>query len=239
MNTLIVEDELIIATDLQHMLKQFGFSEPEIAISYTEAIEILKEKDIHLAILDINLGGYKTGIDVAEYIRQHINIPYIFLSSYEDIPTVNAALATRPNAYLQKPFQKTSLYAAIELALKDFRKAPSSEQETDANLVIRDALFIKEKHLYTRIQIADIQFIKSDGNYLELHETGKKHLIREALKSMQEQLPAEFLKVHKSYLVNVKKITSFTNTSVSIGGTEIPIAANYRDELLGRIRTFS
>ena len=244
MNILIVEDEHIIAKHLQYTLNGFGYQANDIATDYTSAIEILQTKAFNLVILDINLNGYQTGIDVAEYIRDNLNIPFLFLTSHEDMAIVNAALKTSPHAFLTKPFQKITVYTAVKLAFKSFRQEAVEEQpdlsERKDATVINDALFIKEKHMFTKILLADILFIRSDDNYLELHTTKKKYTIRETLKNIINQLPGNiFFRVHKSYIINLNSITAINYIHVMIDEIEIPITAENRNELLSRIKTFS
>jgi len=251
MNILIVEDEHIIAKHLQYTLNGFGYHANDVATDYTSAIDLLKSKSFDLAILDINLNGYQTGIDVGEYIRDNFDMPFLFLTSHEDMAIVNAALKTSPNAFLNKPFQKITVYTAVKLAFESFRQGNFLEEpdlsEPDQNdkddrdsTVIKDALFIKEKHMFTKIMLCDLLYIRSDDNYLELHTSKKKYTIRETMKNMISQLPANlFFRVHKSFIINLNAITAINYIHVMIDDIEIPITSDNRTELLSKIKTFS
>jgi DNA-binding LytR/AlgR family response regulator len=243
MNILIVEDENILAVHLQFVLKGFGYDAEDVATNYDDALKILQKKVIHLVMLDINLKGHQTGIDIAEYIRENLQIPFIFLSGHQDMAVVNAALKTSPYAFLPKPFDKVSIYSAITLALKNFRESANIaavSQDEPESTVIKDALFIKEKHMFIKILLDDILYIRSDDNYLELHTTKKKFTIRETLKNILGQLPLNsFFRVHKSFIINLNAITAINYVHVMIDNIEIPITAENRTELLSKIRTFS
>lgn len=244
MNILIVEDEHIIAKHLQYTLNGFGYQANDVATDYPSAIEILQKKAFNLVILDINLNGYQTGIDIAEYIRENLNIPFLFLTSHEDMAIVNAALKTSPHAFLTKPFQKITVYTAVKLAFKSFRESvveePAEGSDSRDMTVIKDALFIKEKHMFTKILLSDILYIRSDDNYLELYTTKKKYTIRETLKNIISQLPSNiFFRVHKSYIINLNAITAINYIHVMIDDIEIPITAENRSDLLSRVKTFS
>ncbi|KAA0989631.1 LytR/AlgR family response regulator transcription factor [Dyadobacter aurulentus] len=244
MNILIVEDDFIIARHLQFLLNGFGYEANDIATDYPTAIELLNDKIFHLAILDINLNGYQTGIDLADYIRERLGIPFLFLSSHDDIAVVNAALQSAPHAFLQKPFQKITVYTAVKLALKNYRLAAlageSTSKEKEDTTVIKDSLFIKEKQMFTKIQLSDVLYIRSDDNYLELHTKNKKYTIRETLKNMLQQLPANlFFRVHKSFIINLDAITAIDYVHVMINDIEIPITNDNRNELLSKVKTFS
>ncbi len=244
MEILIVEDEAVIAKHLQYTLKAFGLNAAFTAVDYNEAVEILDNNIIHLALLDITLSGYKTGIDVAEYIRSKFDIPFIFLTSHEELAIVNAALNTSPNAFLNKPFKKINVYTAVSLAINNYRERIANQKtvqkDNENSTVIQDALFIKEKNVFTKIALTDIIYIRSADNYLELHTADKKFMIRETLKNMIEQLPEnQFFKTHKSYIINLQKISSINYMHVLIGDNEIPITSENRNTLLGRLTTFS
>ena len=239
MNILIVEDEMVVAADIQGFLEDYGFKESVIAINYTEAVRALETTPVHLAILDIHLGGYKTGIDVAQYISSKMPVPFIFLTAYEDMPTISAALATKPHAYLQKPFGNAALYAAIQLALMNYKKEQDSSAEADDSLIIRDAFFVKEKSGYIRVAVQEVQYIRSDGNYMELHTARRKYLIRIPQKALLAQLPATFIKVNKSYIVNSAVVTAIGAETVSVGDVVLPLADGYKAPLLEQLKTFS
>jgi DNA-binding LytR/AlgR family response regulator len=241
MNILIVEDENIIAKHLQYTLKGFGYEANDVATDYHSAIELLQTNIYHLVILDINLNGYQTGIDIGEYIRTNLDIPFLYLTSHEDMAIVNAALQTSPYAFLNKPFQKISVYTAVNLALRGYNKRGAEEESEDQDTtVIKDALFIKEKHVFTKIMLTDLLYIRSDDNYLELHTKKKKYTIRETMKNMISQLPGNlFFRVHKSFIINLNAITAINYVHVMINDLEIPITADNRNELLSKVRTFS
>lgn len=237
MNILIVEDEPIIAKHLQFTLNGFGYENHDVATDYDSALELLQSNEYHLAIVDINLNGYQTGIDIGEFIRINLDIPFMYLTNHEDIAIVNAALQTEPLAFLNKPFHKIAVYAAIKLAFNDLNKRETTEPDT---AVIKDALFIKEKQMFTKIMLADILFIRSDDNYLELHTTNRKYIIRETLKNMISQLPENlFFRAHKSFIINLNAITAINYLHVMIEEMEIPITPENRTELLSRVKTFS
>lgn len=241
MKFLIVEDELMIADDLQQMIAVFGYGDAVIATNYTEALEWLHTGLISFALLDIQLSGFKTGIDVAAEIKKHFQIPFIFLSSYEDLKTVNAALETKPYAYLQKPFNKTSLYSSIQLALSAYAQEVAENSDyTDNSLIIKDSFFVKEKNGFVRVPTKNILYIQSQGNYLELHTDTKKHLIREAQKNLLLHLPENFQKVNKSCIVNLLHLESVSNSFLTLANeTEISLAPAYKNELMNKVKHFS
>jgi DNA-binding LytR/AlgR family response regulator len=240
---LIVEDELIIAEDLKIQLVKIGYQVVGIAASYAEAIKIIESEKPDLVIADIIIKGPKSGIDLGLYLHNETNIPFIYLSSHSDKTTIEKAKSTHPNAYLLKPFRTESLFASIEIAISNASKNENPE-ETNVDLdslFVKDCLFIKKGHLFFKVKISDILFIKSEGNYLEVNTNNNaKHLIRSTILKFSELLsPFGFFQCHKSYLVNLECIDIVSYTFVRIKEHEIPLSKTKKDELLSAMKSFS
>lgn len=232
---LLVEDELIIAEDVCNMLTKMGYDIVGNAMDYDEALSILASVTPDLILLDVNLHGKKDGIDLAEVINEKYKIPFVYTTSYSDAATLERAKATNPINYLVKPFKEEQLFTAIELALHKLSENTSTEESKDT-LVIKDALFIKDKFKYTKLNINDILWIKSDGNYLEIQTTQKEELIRATLSNFIEKLNSDvFFKTHKSYIVNLEYLTKLETHTVTIADKAIPISKNYYEELIKKL----
>ncbi len=237
MNVLIVEDEIIIAAELSQILLEMGYGIAGMAVNYSNAISILANEKPDIAIIDINLGGSKTGVDVGNYINENNKIPFVYLTSNIDAETIENALQTKPNAYLPKPFDRTAIFTSIALALQD--KNAGSETE-NSDLIVNNAIFIKEKELYVKVNYDDILYFKSDNNYIDVVTENKNHIIRSTQQGLIQQLPEnEFLKVHKSFIVNVKRVTAINHEMLYIGVHIIPISASFRKNLLKQLKTFN
>ncbi len=114
---LIVEDEPAIAIDIAYNLESFGYDIVDAVFSGEEALEILDSKKVDLVMLDINIQGTLSGIDLAIRINNKYQIPFIYLSSQADSETVAKAAATFPASYLVKPFKEYDIAPAIQVAL--------------------------------------------------------------------------------------------------------------------------
>jgi DNA-binding LytR/AlgR family response regulator len=236
---LVVEDELIIAEDLCSMLKKMGYAVTGSAMDADEAISLLDKDCPDLLLLDINLSGKKDGITLAAEINTKYKVPFIFITSYADGDTIERAKKVNPANYLVKPFKSEQLFTAIEIAMFNLasRQHNSTADEQDEGLIIKDALFIKEKYSYSKVSLADIRWIKAEGNYLELHLVDKKELIRSTLSSFLEKLNREdFFRTHKSYAVNLRYFNKLEPSRVFIGDAEIPLTKSYADELIKRLQ---
>jgi len=118
---LVVESEAIVAKDIQNTLKSLGYDAPAIALSGEEAIN--KSEEIHpdLLFMGIVLKGEIDGIEAAEKIRNHFNIPVVYLAAYMDEKTLQRAETTGPFGYILKPFEERELHTTIETTLYRFR----------------------------------------------------------------------------------------------------------------------
>ncbi|MCY7410063.1 MAG: response regulator transcription factor [Chitinophagales bacterium] len=114
---IIVEDEPIIAADIEAALEKNEFKVSDIAYNMEDAFHSLKNNTPDLAILDINLSGALEGIQIAEIIKSSYQLPFIFLTSYSDKNTLEQAKHTEPSGYLVKPFTEPTLFTTIEIAL--------------------------------------------------------------------------------------------------------------------------
>jgi two-component system, cell cycle sensor histidine kinase and response regulator CckA len=114
---LVVEDELIVAEDLRKMLKRLGYEVVGMAASGEEAIRIAESTAPDLVLMDIRIQGPMDGIEVAEHIYTHLDVPVSYLTAYADEPTLERAKATMPFGYVLKPFEEHTLRTTIELAL--------------------------------------------------------------------------------------------------------------------------
>jgi len=123
---LIVEDDGIIAEDLNSLLFEKGYSVVGVAHTGEDALEMLGTRQPDFALLDINLGSGLSGLDVAKTIHEKIELPYIFLTSFDDEKTLEQAQSYGPYGYIVKPYQERTLLATIKTAISNFEKTKSS-----------------------------------------------------------------------------------------------------------------
>jgi len=130
---LVVEDERIVAKDIQDTLKSQGYDVPAIALSGEEAIQKAAEIQPDLVLMDIVLKGNVDGIEAAEQIRDRFDIPVVYLTAYADKEIVERARITEPFGYIIKPFEERELRTNIEIALYK-HKAEEALRETSQTL---------------------------------------------------------------------------------------------------------
>ncbi len=212
---LIVEDEVLIAEYIKEMLGDEGFTYVKMAHDREDALLLFRSFDPDIILMDINIHGRDTGIDLAA--SKNAGADIIFLTAQSDTATMQKALATGPRSYLTKPLRKTDLMAAIQLGLHNKQNR---------------FVTIKDGHSTFKIAQDDILYIKADNVYLDIHTSKKTFTIRQTLeKFMQELDAAVFFKTHRSYIVNRRAITGKGSKAVYIGAIEIPLSRSYSMDL--------
>ena len=229
----IVEDELVIARTIVSTLDELGYSHGGPAINYTEAMEMLVNDKPDLLLLDIQLSGRKDGIDVAQKINELYQLPFIFLTANSDAETIDRAKKVKPHAYIVKPFTKEELFAAIEIAFSNFTGRSQARPEQATSYHTKDFMFIKDGYVFRKIFFNDLLYLESDANYITLHlASQKKVMVRSTLNDFMEQIDQKtFIRIHRSYSVNINKVDDIFPTELSIQGIKIPIGKSYREEL--------
>lgn len=234
---LIVEDESLVAMDMVDMITRMGHEALPNAMDYKEAILFIDQQHPDLVLLDINFGGNRNGIDLAEVLKDKYNIPFIFITAHADKKTVSRAATTLPGGYLIKPFTANDLFVSIEVALVAFAKR-NGESNIKRNTVgVTESIMVKTEKTFTKVYISDILWIESRLNYLYIVCDKEKFTLRSNFKDFLAHLPVEeFIQVQKSFYVNKSKINSYSNKGLMIGGHSIPMSRKYKDAFFGRVR---
>jgi len=223
---IIIEDEIIIAEDTKSMLIDLGYDVVGAAMNLVAASDLIKKTAFDIALVDLMLGNKKDGIEVARILKNKKK-PFIITSSFSDKETLDEIKGLMPAGYIVKPLQEKDLYTSIEII------PVTKEEEYIKHL--DGSLFYKDKDLFIRLMVNEIEYIKSDGNYIEVFSNGKKHLLRLPLEGFLEKLPSNFMRVHRSYAINCNLISAVNSTYIKIGLQEIPLSKSYRDGFLKKI----
>lgn len=220
---LIVEDEFLIAETISEILSNAGFLQVRIVSSVEEAIAEIELRKPDMVLTDINLGKEKSGIDLGELLFQKYQIPFIYITSHSSPEILGKAKHTRPNAYIVKPFKNEDLMVAIELAL--FNSMSQKDSNTD-----NSELIVKEGRALVRLNCNDILWLETDGNYVTINLLdNKRRVVRIPLSELQQQISSQqFVRIHKSFLINVKFITEIRTNSVILQTKEFPIGRAYQ-----------
>jgi len=226
---LIVEDEVLVAEEIAADLEDYGFEITEIAISSEECFNAIKQNPPHIILMDINIQGEIDGIETTELIQQSANIPIVYLTANSDSKTFKRALETNPNAFISKPYHKKDLYSAIEIACN---KHNEKLIETP-NTIINNSFFVKDGEYYTKLKFKDINYIEADGSYCNIYTDTKKFTLSSNLNHFQNNHTNPiFVRTHRSYIINIKKVEAFDKDSVIINSKPIPISKPHQKEIM-------
>jgi DNA-binding LytR/AlgR family response regulator len=216
MKVLVVEDDYIAFDIVETLLRKHGVQSIDHSTSVENATEKLQQEKYDLLILDIHLDD-GNGTEVIEYVPTNTNV--IFVTSD---PTY-AVEAFEVNAldYLLKPVTEQRFAAAMN-KFTDLKGTPT--------------ILIKADFQYYKIPVADIQFIKSNKDYLTLYTALKRYTFFGRIKNFVFKVPAEtFMQCHRSFIINLDKVSSFNQNSVVIDKIEIQVSSQYKKEVAARI----
>ena len=248
---LIVEDEMIIAANISLQLSELGYEVIGILPRGEEALSHIKIDKPDIILLDIRLKGEMDGIETARVIQKHYTIPIIYLTANADEAHFNRAKETHPYAFISKPFKKLDLQRAIELTVDRITMEASSENNGKGNgeeshpttgnatdFILNDRIFVRHNEKMLKIDIKDIYYIEADRNYCRIFSQGREYLLVMTLKDIDEKLPQNhFLRIHRSYIINLSQIDEVAGTHVVIARKAIPMSKVMRSELLKRLQT--
>ena len=220
---LIVEDELLIAEMLKETLFDLGYEILAIATNFAATFDYLeKMPEINFVFLDINLGKGQNGFAIAEKLNTDFQIPFLFLTSYSESSTIQVAINLKPQGYLIKPFTKSDLFITLELyKAKYFDEGKTIE--------------LKDGHFSLKLKHVDILWIKSENIYIEIKTIDKLHVIRTSIEKFMEKLnDDDFIKIHRSYAVNLQHIKAVNRVHIIVQNEKLPISRMHHDELVKR-----
>lgn len=235
---LLVEDEPIIAADLEDRLEEMGYEVAQHCFSGEEALEYFYQSDVDLVLMDVHLSGKFDGIQTAEKLMEKRPVPLIYLTGNSDQLTFARARNTSPAAFLTKPFRGKDLMHAIELAISRGQEpSPVNAKETQDTYLFKDRIFIKIKDRLQRFYFHEIYWLEADDYYCKLITAEKEFLVTQTLKQMSEFLagiPA-FMRIHRSFIVNVAHIEEIGDQFVTIRKKQIPLNKAAKEELTAQL----
>jgi DNA-binding LytR/AlgR family response regulator len=243
-NIMVVEDESIVAKDIQQSLKKLGYNVVDVCSTAEAAIESAIEKKPDLILMDIMLKGEKSGIDAAEEIKKSLSIPIVFLTAYADESTLNKAKITEPYGYIIKPFKEIELHTTIEMAIYKHNKVSEVQKERDLffsmieHQTTNDMIFIKSNSKFIKLKTEDVCYVEALKDYVTVNTSTAKYTIHTTMKDIENKLPSnQFIRAHRSFIVRMDKIKAIDNPNLILDPDNkiIPIGGSYKDVLLQRL----
>lgn len=235
---LIVEDDPVIAADLTFIMQDLGYSPFPPMRNAADVMLMLRNTQPDCIILDVNIEGKMDGIELAEKIKNEFRLPIIFLTAHHDRNTIERIKKIQPSAYLVKPIEVHTLQTTIELALYnashgDMNQKDTLNDNTNDEYISDRYFFIKVKNQLKKILLEEIVYLEAYDNYSYLHTPETKYIISSNLKAIETKLTDhQFVRVHRSYLVNLKYVDGIEDESILMNKVRIPIGKTYRDDFM-------
>lgn len=249
LSILIVEDDLSFALELDMLVREIGYNVIGRVDNSAEALETILTESPDMILMDIDIKGKLTGIEIAEKIK-HLDIPVLFITSFAQETYYNQAKKTNFIGYLVKPINKYSLRSSLEMAIRSIsnkkrdvttkensesQKGEIAETET---FPLKEYLFFKKKGVFQKVKIDEILYLEASDDYCLIHTADGNFIASQRLSQMETILENySFMRIHRSYLVNLQGITSIdtSDSVVFLNEKQVPYSRSNRDALLEQI----
>lgn len=240
MKVLIVEDEPNYSDTLEMFVDELGYEVCGIADNGADAIDCFDAQTPDMVLMDININGGLSGIDLARIFQGKREIPIIFITSFDDKATFDQAKLSSPFAYLIKPFEPNELERSMELALqKVYGEAENLFEDEKELLLATNCFFVKDRNKLVKLRQEDIFWVEVEDKYCILHTKNRKYTLRKSLKELAEKLDSSiFVQTHRSFIVNANQIEDIDLSLfiVRVNGNEVPLGRGHKDELINRLQ---
>lgn len=233
MNCIIIDDEkmarVIIRTlcdDIKglHVIEEFS--------NAMQAIKFLNGNEIDLIFLDIHMPDFN-GLDFIQTLK---NPPKIILTTSDPKFAIEAFEYDFIVDYLLKPLTLPRFQKAVLKAEKKTITSKNNKQEADNKPAIDNDFYVNIDRRLIKIDLPSIYLIEAQKDYIKIKTENKEYIVHSTLKKIEEKLPESlFLKIHRSYIINIKKIIDIEDNSVLIKKDVIPISRSKRPELMQRL----
>lgn len=240
---IIIEDEFAIAEDIRRQLEDHGI---EVMATFERAetvIPFFHKYKPDILLVDIQLLGPMDGVQLVKQLLTHGQFPFVYVTANSDQRTYDLAKQTHPYAFLVKPFNPQNLLAAIDLAIFNFASniqpkgidrahgAPKFEQ-----LLVNQSLFVRTNGRYEKVIPENMLFVEADGSYVHIQTSDHRYTLSQNLSSFLRKTPlSDFVRVHRSFVVNINRVDSFDESSVIVGAHKLPLGDNFKADFLSRI----
>jgi len=230
-NCIVVDDEPVAREILEnHLQKVAAVNVVATCKNAIEAFNEINSNKIDLIFLDINMPEI-SGLSFAKSINKNIKV--IFTTAYREYAIDGFNLQAVD--YLLKPISFERLLQAVN---KYLGENPSEIIENSSEIIPdkSDFIFVRSDRKMIKINFSEINYIESFSDYIKFHLNDKIIVTRETISSIEAKLPKnEFLRIHRSYIVSISKIESFTNEFIEIHKKALPLSRSYKKEVLFRL----
>lgn len=232
MNCIIIDDEEMARVIIAQFITDY--SDIEIAAQFSNALQAIKylnHNEVDLIFLDIHMPDF-TGFDFIQTIK---NPPNIVLVTSDRNFAIEAFEYDCIIDYLVKPITKDRFEKAIH-KVNSIVAAPVVKETPALTEDNNEQFYINIDRRLIKIEIASVNIVEAKGDYIHIKTEGKNYIVHSTLKKIEDKLPKDlFLKVHRSFIINTKKIIDIEDNSVLIDKDVIPVSRANRPELMKRL----
>lgn len=233
MNCIIIDDEEMARA----IIAQFISNNTDININQSfsnalDAIKYLNQNPVDLIFLDIHMPDF-TGFDFIQTIK---NLPKVILVTSDKNFAIEAFEYECIVDYLVKPITQDRFLKAIQKASSLHQSSLSIEDAKPKSDSNSKDFYINIDRRLIKIDIASVNIVEAKGDYIHIKTEGKNYVVHSTLKKIEDKLPQNlFLKVHRSFIINTKKIIDIEDNSVLIGKDVVPVSRSNKPELMKRL----
>ncbi len=224
---LIIDDEPLAIEVIKVHLAQL--SELRLIATFSNpvaALDTIKTEKIDLIFLDIEM-PLLSGID---FIKTIPNVPkVIFTTAYRNYAIESYELDVVD--YLLKPISFSRFFKAIN-KYKTMVQLPISTMDQTGEVLINDHIYVNANKKFIKVEFDEILYVESLKDYVRIHLSDKTVVTKDAISNFETKLSSQFLRIHRSFIVNTKRVTAFTKVDVEIGDTELPIGTSYKENVM-------
>lgn len=224
---LVIDDDPLIGDLLQHFCsksEQIGYC--NVVTTALGGLNVLSAGGVDLIFLDFHLPDMK-GQEFLELMQS--DVPVIMVTSESDFAAQSYEYR-QVKDFLTKPLKFDRFQKAIQRIVEAENPLGSSIDASE------EGIFIKDGNKLVQLNLSTILYIKSEGNYCHFIGEDNKILSLVSMKELEAKLPKQFVRVHRSFMVNIKKIQVITTDEITIHDHHVPVGEKYRSELLGLIK---
>ena len=242
-NILIVEDDPVYCKILEFVLQKIGYSNFKVGNSFEEGIKLFQQFNFDLCLLDIELGNNSpTGIKLAEQIRlMNRRVPIIFVTSHFTVDYYFSCRHTEPSHFISKRISLTKFTQAIELALNENEKYKRGKKRFSASKLLvkheEQKIYLSTGEYLEPFRLIDIAYFFNKNQKTFVRTVNKNIRVDVSLKVINERNLPSFIRIHKSYIINLNYINSILtkDSKIKIKDQVLPIGNSFREKFFNRV----
>ncbi len=229
LKVLLLDDDKLHGQILYEKMINLNYQHVEVVNTFKHAHEYLLENQVDLFLLDFYLDKGRTGLELVNSYLPNTKAPIIFFSSFYDDTILDQIKSLNSVAFLPKTASLFDIQKSIDLLL-----AKAVEENINNSSRFSEFLLIKKGKDLVRITIADFEYIEVDGKYLIVHIGDEEYLLRSTLSDLIKRLPSNFLRIHQSFVINLKLLDkiNLVDNMAYVKDIKLPISRNYKKTLI-------